>query len=235
MPIAILAGGLAKRIRPVSEKIPKALLEINGRPFIDYQLSLLRSRGIENVVLCVGFLGDMIEEYLGDGKNHRLLVQYSFDGERPLGTGGAIKKALPLLGDRFFILYGDSYLPIDYRAVEDAYLRSGKPALMTVFRNDGRWDASNAVYLPGGSDGAGVVAYYDKRSPAKDMNYIDYGLSCCRAKEFLKENRGCFDAADVFCRLSAEGRLAGFEAAERFYEIGSFGGIADFSRYIESL
>ncbi|MDR1514728.1 MAG: NTP transferase domain-containing protein [Synergistaceae bacterium] len=233
LPVAILAGGLAKRIRPLTEKIPKALVEVNGRPFIDHQLELLRSEGIEEVVLCLGFFSEQVIGYLGDGGRYRLKIRFSVDGGQPLGTGGALKKALPLLGGQFFILYGDSYLPINYGAVGDAFARSSKKALMTVFRNGGRWDASNVAYEPCGGGNAGRVVAYDKKTPAHGMDYIDYGLSCCKADEILKETRDAFDIADVFSRLSSEGQLAGFEATERFYEIGSFGGIADFSRYLE--
>ncbi|MDR1966503.1 MAG: NTP transferase domain-containing protein [Synergistaceae bacterium] len=236
LPIAILAGGLAKRIRPVTEKMPKALIDINGRPFIDYQLKLLASSGIKKAVLCVGFLGGQIEGHVGGGGRYGLNVEYSYDGENPLGTGGAIKKAIPLLGGRFFILYGDSYLPIDYNAVEKAFLRSEKSGLMTVYRNGGQWDTSNVVYAPGkdaASDGS--VIRYDKKNPSPEMEYIDYGLSCCCASALDSEQSDTFDIADTFARLSNGGQLAGFEATERFYEIGSFAGMEDFRRYAEDL
>jgi NDP-sugar pyrophosphorylase family protein len=233
LPVAILAGGLATRLKPISEETPKALIKINGRPFIDHQMELLRYQGAERIILCVGFLGERIRDYLGDGARYGLSIQYSFDGEKLLGTGGAIKNAIPLLGDEFFILYGDSYLPINFESVERAYLRSKKSALMTVFRNDGQWDTSNVVYIPGGDQEAGKVVSYDKKSPSAEMNYIDYGLSCCKANEILKEKHEFFDIAGVFTRLSSEGQLAGFEAVERFYEIGSFAGIADLSDYLK--
>jgi NDP-sugar pyrophosphorylase family protein len=226
LPVAILAGGLAKRVRPVTEKIPKSMIKFHGRPFIDYQLELLASSGVESVVLCLGFLGGIVRKYVGDSR-HGLEVRYSFDGETPLGTGGAIKKALSFLGDEFFILYGDSYLPLDYRAVARAFELSKKKALMTVFRNDGRWDASNVTYADG------IVTSYDKKSPSPDMSYIDYGLTCCLASEISKESAERFDIADVLTRFSIEGELAGFEVSERFYEIGSFDGIEDFGRYVK--
>jgi NDP-sugar pyrophosphorylase family protein len=231
LPAAILAGGLAKRIRPLSERIPKSLMEISGRPFIDHQLELLRSRGVRRVVLCLGFLGEKIEGYVGDGKRYGLEILCSYDGESQLGTGGALKKALPRLGGDFFVLYGDSYLPIDYGAVENAFAASGKKALMTVYRNDGRWEESNAVYLPGDGDW-GVVKAYSKAYRTPDMKYVDYGLSCCRASELSREERASFDLAEIFAALAGEGELAGFEARERFYEIGSFAGMDDFARYM---
>ena len=233
-PVVVLAGGLATRMRPLTEKIPKALIEVEGRPFIDYQLELLRSNGIKEVVLCLGFLGEKIQEHIRRRDLHDLRIQCSFDGKHPLGTGGAIKKALPLLGENFFVLYGDSYLPIDYKSVETAFMHSQKPALMTVFRNDGRWDSSNVLYIADdAAHASGRVALYEKNSPqANEMSYIDYGLSCCSAAVIAKENADCFDLADVFTRLSKEGNLAGFEVTERFYEVGSFPGIEDFCDYI---
>jgi NDP-sugar pyrophosphorylase family protein len=233
MPAAILAGGLATRLRPVTESLPKALVRIKGRAFIDYQLELLASDGIDCVVLCLGYLGEMVREYIG-GERFGIEVRYSFDGDKLLGTGGAIKKALPLLGEKFFILYGDSYLPIDFKDVEEAFAASGKRALMTVYRNDGQWDKSNAVYEPI-TPRVGIVRVYDKANSLPAMNYIDYGLSCCDASVFVNEVADIFDLAGVFSRISREGGLAGFEAEHRFYEIGSHAGIEDFADYIDGM
>jgi NDP-sugar pyrophosphorylase family protein len=230
MPAAILAGGLATRLRPVTESVPKALVRIKGRAFIDYQLELLASEGISRIVLCLGYLGEMVREHVG-GSRFGIDVRYSFDGDKLLGTGGAVKKALPLLGEKFFILYGDSYLPINFKDVGEAFAASGKKALMTVYRNDGRWDKSNVIYEPD-SARVGVVRVYDKKDPLPAMNYIDYGLSCCEASEFAKEEADIFDLAGVFSRIACEGGMAGFEAEHRFYEIGSRAGIEDFSDYI---
>src|SRR6187431_438884 len=130
--VAILAGGLATRLRPITETIPKALVEVAGVPFIARQLDYLRAQGIPRAVLCVSYRGEQIEAAIGDGRDFGLEVRYSYDGPKLLGTGGALKRALPLLGERFFILYGDSFLPVDFGAVEAAFRASGKPALMTV-------------------------------------------------------------------------------------------------------
>lgn len=220
LPVAILAGGLATRMHPVTQTIPKSLIEVAGRPFIDHQLHQLRAQRIKNVVLCVGYLGEMIEAHIGNGSRFGLSVRYSFDGKELLGTGGALRRALPLLGDDFFVLYGDSYLEIDYAAVQAAYRASAKPALMTVFRNEGQWDTSNVLF-----DGARIVRY-DKRHPTADMKYIDYGLGIV-SRDLLK-HRGneAFDLADVYAGLVGEGQLAGFEATKRFYEIGTPSGLA---------
>src|SRR5207244_3464170 len=147
LPVAILAGGVAMRLRPLTQTIPKALIDMNGEPFITHQLRLLRANGIERVIVCTDYLDEMIQSYIGDGVQFGLQVGFSFDSPRLLGTDGAIKKALPLLGDAFFVLYGDSYLPCDYRAVQNEFEGRGRLALMTVFRNDGRWEDRNSTRL----------------------------------------------------------------------------------------
>jgi len=178
LPVAILAGGLATRLRPITEKIPKALLPVAGRPFLAHQLELLRKNGIARVVLCVGYLGELIQQRFGDGAPFGVRLDYSSDADRLLGTGGAVRKALPLLGQKFFVLYGDSYLPIDYRAVADAFLAGGQPALMTVYANEGRWDTSNVWFTDG------QIKRYNKKKRVPDMRHIDYGLSLFEADVF---------------------------------------------------
>jgi NDP-sugar pyrophosphorylase family protein len=220
-PVAILAGGLATRMRPVTERIPKALIEVAGRPFIEHQLTLLRREGVARVVLCVGFLGEMIEASVGDGARFGLSISYSFDGERLLGTGGALRHALPMLGEQFFVLYGDSYLDIAYAPVQAAFRRSGKPALMTVFRNEGRWDTSNVLF-----DGERVVRY-DKRHPSAEMKFIDYGLGILNGDMLRTARDEAFDLSDLYAALARDGRLAGYEATTRFYEIGTPSGLAE--------
>ncbi len=162
----------------------------------------------------------MIEAHVGDGSRFGLSVRYSFDGEKLLGTGGALRRALPLLGEDFFVLYGDSYLEIDYAAVQATYRERAKPALMTVFRNEGQWDTSNVLF-----DGAKILRY-DKRNPAADMKYIDYGLGILSSELLKHRGNEAFDLADVYAELVDGGRLAGFEATRRFYEIGTPSGLA---------
>src|SRR5215469_3612474 len=146
IPVAILAGGLATRLRPITEKIPKSLVPVAGKPFLAHQLELLHSRGIRHAVLCIGYLGEMIQSEFGDGKKYGLKLDYYFDGPKLLGTGVAIKRALPLLDKEFFVLYGDSYLPIGYAPVAEFFHASGKAGLMTVFHNEGKFDTSNVVF-----------------------------------------------------------------------------------------
>ena len=221
-PVALLAGGLAKRLRPATTKIPKALVTVAGEPFLSHQLRLLYSAGLRRVVLCVGYLGEMIEKEFGDGARFDMRVVYSFDGPRLLGTGGALKNALPLLRERFFVLYGDSYLPIDYRSVARAFLDNGKPALMTVFKNENRWDKSN-VWFDGNA-----IRRYDKKNRTVEMEYIDYGLSVLDARVLMKwPDKEPFDLAEVYQDLCEQGQLAGLELKQRFFEIGSTEGLAE--------
>jgi len=228
-PVAILAGGLATRLRPVTEKIPKSLIEVAGRPFLEHQLRLLQSGGIRKAVLCLGYRGEMIQEEFRDGREFGVELSYSFDGPELLGTGGALKKALPLLGERFFVLYGDSYLPIDYAAPAHALVASGKLGLMTVFRNEGRWDTSNVWFADG------VIKNYDKKQQTPEMRYIDYGLGVFDAAALAGFPAGkAFDLADVYQDLIARNELAGYEVTQRFYEIGSHAGLAELDAMLRS-
>jgi MurNAc alpha-1-phosphate uridylyltransferase len=228
MPVAILVGGLAMRLRPLTEDIPKALIPINGRPFLAHQLDLLKSRGITDVVICAFYRGEQIEEFAGDGNQFGLNIRYSYDGPKPLGTGGAVRKALPLLGDAFFVLYGDSYLPIDYLAVEEAFKASGKDALMTVYRNKDQGDRSNVQYENG------RILAYNKVDRTKEMHYIDYGLGAFKSSAFatFPDNRG-LDLAKVYQVLLIAELLAAYEVQQRFYEVGSFEGIRELETYLK--
>jgi NDP-sugar pyrophosphorylase family protein len=226
LPIAILAGGLATRLRPTTLSIPKSLVCVAGEPFIAHQLRLLRRQGIKRVVLCVGYLGEMIMDFVGDGREFGVDVVYSFDGKALRGTGGALRQALPLLGSRFFVMYGDTYLDITFAPILLAFERSGAPALMAVFRNDGRWDTSNVSF-------DGYQVRYNKYNPEPDMKYIDYGLAILTDKPLLEQrDKLAFDLADVYGKLSASGQLAGYEVSHRFYEIGTLEGRAETDSYL---
>lgn len=221
-PVAILAGGLATRLRPVTEKIPKLLVDVAGEPFFSHQLRLLKTAGLTRIVLCVGHLGEQIVDRYGDGSAQGVRIDYSFDGPRLLGTGGALLRALPVLGPTFYVLYGDSYLPVDYGAVGRAFLASSAPALMTVYENRERYDASNVWFEDG------RIRLYDKRDRVPQMHHIDYGLSLFRASAFAgRPADAVFDLSNLQTELSRRGDLAGHEVRERFYEIGSPAGLAE--------
>ena len=224
----ILAGGLATRLGSLTEKIPKSLIDIHGSPFIEYQLRLLKSFDLNRVVICCGHLGEMVQHCIGDGSRFGMQVQYSIDGPHLMGTAGAIKKALPLLGDSFYVLYGDSYLLCDYRTVEAAFQQSKKTALMTVFRNQGAWDKSNVEFFDG------QIHRYDKAAPTPKMEYIDYGLGLFKSEAFdLVPVDTKYDLACLYQQLLEAKDLAGFEVKERFYEIGSIGGIEEIRLFLE--
>jgi NDP-sugar pyrophosphorylase family protein len=221
-PVALLAGGLATRLRPITEKIPKVLVPVAGKPFLEHQLALLRHQGLTRVVLCLGHLGEMVRDQFGDGSAHGVRLDYSFDGPRLLGTGGALKQALPLLDDRFFVLYGDSYLTEPFGPVAEFFVRSGQPGCMTVYRNEGLYDTSNVVFENG------VIRVYDKSRRLPEMRHIDYGLSLFRRSVFDEwPSDQPFDLAEVMRRLVDRGQMAGWEVRERFFEIGSHAGLAE--------
>ncbi len=226
LPVAILAGGLGTRLYPLTERIPKALVEINGEPFLAHQLRLLRASGIGRVVLCIGQHGARIREYAGGGAAFGLAIEYVSDGPALLGTAGAVRNALPLLGNAFFVLYGDSYLPCSYRAAEEAFRAAGRSGLMTVYRNEGRWDSSNVEF-----DGRRILAY-DKENRTPRMRHIDYGLGVFHAAAFAASPHAGLPG--VYRELLSRGELAALEVRERFYEVGSFEGIRDLSRYLKS-
>ena len=221
IPVAILAGGLATRLRPITEKIPKSLVPVAGRPFLAHQLEQLHAQGIRHAVLCIGYLGEMIQRDFGNAE-FGIKLDYSFDGEKLLGTGGAIKRALSKLGEEFFILYGDSYLPIPYAPVAETFHRSGKLGLMTIYRNEGKYDASNVVFRDG------EIAVYDKKAKLPEMRHIDYGLSLFKSSVFAAYPADeKFDLAEVMGKLVRERQLAGYAVPERFYEMGSPAGLAE--------
>ena len=227
LPVAILAGGLATRLRPITERIPKSLVEVAGRPFAEHQIELLQRNGITEIVFLVGHLGEMVRDALGDGERWGVRLSYVFDGPAQLGTGGAIRRALPALGDPFFVLYGDSYLECDYAAIERAFLDSGRSALMTVCQNEDRWDRSNVLFRDG------CIVAYDKQGTTPGMRHIDYGLGAFRQAAFARRGDGdAFDLAVLYQELLAEGDLAGYDVGGRFYEIGSPDGLEETRAYL---
>ena len=226
IPVAILAGGLATRLGSVTEKIPKSLVEIAGEPFVAHQLRGLRAAGVESVVFCIGHLGEQVEEFVGDGSTFGLEVAYSSDGDKLLGTGGALRRALPQLGERFFVLYGDSYLEADFEAVARAHTNSAKLGLMTVLENHDQWDRSNVLFEHG------CIVRYDK-TQNEGMRHIDWGLGVLSHAAFAEApSADAFDLPTLYRRLLQLDQLAGFEVDRRFYEIGSVQGIRETTEHL---
>lgn len=213
-PVCILAGGLGTRLGGRVRDTPKPLIEVAGEPFLIHQLRLLAHHGVQRVVLCVGYLGERIEEQIGD-ERFGIGIRYSYDAPGLDGTLGAMRRARGMLGDRFLVLYGDTYLRIDYADVARAWALSELPAVMAVLRNEGRWDTSNAVYADG------RVIAYDKAAPTAEMHWIDYGLGGLTALALDEISAEEADLSVLYCALARDGRLCGYEASERFYEIGT--------------
>ena len=228
MQCVILAGGLGTRMRPLTETCPKTLLPARGRPFAWHQLHWLAAQGITEVIYSIGHQGEMIRRYWSQEAPPVPSIRYVDEGEELRGTAGALRLAREqgVLDESFFVIYGDSFLPVEFGPIWRAFHAGGRPALMTVLRNEGRWDGSNVIYQPG------QVVLYDKTA-APGMQYIDYGLSCFRRQIF--DNPTPSDLATLFHDLSLQGQLAGFEVHQRFYEIGSPAGLRDFEQYLKAL
>ncbi|MEN9450437.1 MAG: hypothetical protein RJA83_1051 [Pseudomonadota bacterium] len=225
-PIVILAGGLATRLGSLSKTIPKSLILVNEEPFIGHQLRLLKNQGFEKIVLCIGYLGGLIRDYVKEGSQFGLSVTYSEDGEQLLGTAGALYKASSLLDEAFFVLYGDSYLMVDYKIIQKNFEEQNKPVLMTVFKNNNKGDNSNIEF----SDNR--IIKYDKKNKTINMQYIDFGLSLFK-KNIFTSNDIFNDLSVIFQKLLADNRLACYEVFQNFYEIGSINGLNDFKNLIK--
>jgi NDP-sugar pyrophosphorylase family protein len=220
LPVCILAGGLGTRLGEITRTVPKPLVEVAGAPFLDHQLRLLAHHGAREVVLCVGYLGEMIEEKIG-AERFGISIRYSYDEPGLNGTLGAIRRAQPMLNERFLVLYGDTYLRIDYCAAQARWLESGLPAMMTVLRNEDRWDTSNVVFRDD------RVVTYDKFERSAEMEWIDYGLGGLSTAALDRAPVEEPDLSSLQNRLAANGELFGYEATERFHEIGSPSALAE--------
>jgi NDP-sugar pyrophosphorylase family protein len=226
----ILAGGLATRMQPRTLTLPKAMLEVAGRPFVAWQLEALARDGYERVLVCVGHLGEQLRDHVGDGSAFGLAVEYSEDGPKLLGTAGALRRALPLLESTFLVTYGDSYLPFDYSApLRDLEAHPEALGSMSVFENRGRWDASNTRV-----EGQLVVSY-EKGATSPDVTFIDYGAIALRREVIAALPEGEPLGLDgVQADLARSGRLRALVAHERFFEIGSEAGLAELSKKLET-
>jgi NDP-sugar pyrophosphorylase family protein len=226
--VAVLAGGLATRLGPLTATLPKALVEVAGRPFAEHQIEWLRSEGAARIVYLIAHRGEMIADALGDGRRWGISLEYVYDGETLLGTGGALRRALPTLGEAFFVLYGDSLLTCDLSSIERTFRSSGRAGLMTVLRNDDRWDRSN-VQLENGR-----IVRYDKVNRTPEMHHVDYGIGILTEASLSDFPEGeAFDLAIVYQRLIATGSLAAVEVSDRFYEIGSPEGLEATRAFLE--
>ena len=230
MQVAILAGGLATRLRPVTETIPKAMVPIGGRPFLEYQIDFLKKNGVTDLVLCVGYLSEKIEEYFGNGHTFGVNIQYVHDGEKLLGTAGALKRAESRLQEHFFVMYGDSYLFLNFQDAYAHFTQSNKLALMVVYKNNNLYDLSNVAIANG------LVCRYDKKNSNGDLNYIDYGALILKKTvlEIIPDNQ-FYPLENIIQDLIQRKEVSAFEVTQRFYEIGSHKGIDEFKQYIQKM
>ena len=227
MQVVILVGGLATRLQSITEKIPKSMIRINEKPFLEYQIELLKKSGLVDILLCAGYLGSQIKDYFGDGKKFGVSLSYSEEKQELVGTGGALKKAENLLADEFFVMYGDSYLLLDYQEIAGYFHNFHKRGLMVVYKNYSRFDKSNVIIKDG------IVKIYDKEDSSPEMVYIDEGISILK-KEILGDfpSEKAFALDEVFQRLIRAKELLAFQTKQRFYEIGSGQGLHDFKKLI---
>ncbi len=227
MQVVILVGGLATRLRPLTNKMPKSLIQIRGKPFLEYQLDFLEKDGVKNVILCVGYLGDEIKSFFGNGKRFGINIKYSYESQYLLGTAGALRNAKESLKDEFFVMYGDSYLFLDFIAANSYFKRFDNLGLMVVYKNYDRYDTSNVAIEDN------LVKRYSKTQRAKDVVYIDYGVSILKkeAIELVPKNQA-YSLEELFTELIKKEELLAYEVNKRFYQIGSPEGLAEFKRYI---
>ena len=230
-PIVILAGGLATRLRPITEKIPKSLIEINGVPFVYHQLELLEKKGFKNIHFCLGFLGEQVEKVVKESEYFkRLSISFSYDGNTLLGTGGTIRKIINQLPEYFFVTYGDSYLDIDFNDIQEIFesKKQNYNSLMTVYKNKDLFDTSNVIFE---NDS---IELYSKTKKDSRMAHIDYGVGILSNKCMDNYDKNIiFDLAELYENLSLKKELYGYEVFQRFYEIGSLQGIKDLSNYLK--
>ncbi|MCR4656450.1 MAG: HAD-IIIA family hydrolase [Lachnospiraceae bacterium] len=227
----VLMGGLGTRLKEYTKEVPKPLVDVCGKPFFDYELMLLKHYGFKKFLFLIGYRAEMIEEYYGDGSSQGISIKYCYDGKELLGTGGAVRRAYDLLEDDFLVIYGDSFMDIDYEETIYRYLAGkteGRQALMTVLKNNNRFDKSNVIVKDG------KIVLYDKHNVTDEMDYIDYGV-CIYEKSLFKEfaEGEKFDIAVLQHRLSREGKLSAHIVNKRFYEIGSPESLAEFKGYIQ--
>ena len=227
MQIVILCGGLATRLGDLGKDTPKSMIQIKGKPFLEYQIENVKKHLITDIVLCVGHLSEQIEDYFGNGENLGVNIRYSYDKDKPLGPIGALKNAESLLQDTFFIMYGDSYVFVDFDKVYSYFKKQNKIALMVVYQNFDKFDSSNIII-----NNEKVVKYDGEKT--KETTYIDYGVSLFRKKILQDVPQDVFYSTnDLFSKLVKQKELLAYEVKKRFYHIGTPEALKEFKKYIE--
>jgi N-acetyl-alpha-D-muramate 1-phosphate uridylyltransferase len=227
MQVAILAGGLGTRLMPLTRNLPKPMVPVLGRPFLEHQITLLQRHGATDIVLLVGHLGDAIRAYFGDGSRFGIRILYSDEGDARLDTAGAVKHAESLLDDAFMVLFGDSYLPVDYAQISREFLARGTRGMMVVYRNDNRFDTSDVAVEDG------LVTAYQKYPPLPGAVYINYGLTLLKRETLAVMTPGqSISLQDFLQPFVREHAIAAWEATKRFFEIGSLAGLSELESHL---
>lgn len=228
MQLVILCGGLATRLGLLAKKIPKSMILVDGKPFLEYQIEYAKQFGINDIVLCVGHISNYIENYFDDGHAFGVSIRYSYDGDKLLGPIGALKRASSYLDDVFFSLYGDSFVFVDYKNMYDVFFKKNKIGMMSVFQNFDKTDSSNLVVCDGR-----VVKYNNEKT--KDMTFIDYGVSIFRKKalDFIPKNI-FFSTKDFYSKLVDLNELLAYEMKKRFYHIGNPSALKEFRSFVKN-
>ena len=231
MQAVILVGGLGTRLKPLTEQIPKVMVPVNGKPFLLHLLELLKSQGINDIVLCTGYLGEQVRDIFGDGENLGVRIRYSEEKGGLLGTGGALKQAQNLLDDYFLVINGDTYLPIDYSEVERAFLKRGKKALMVVYDNQEDTGVKNNVEL----DNDLMVMRYDKEGYNSGLKYVEAGVLILRREilNLMKEGRSISLEKGLYRTLIQQRQLAAYVTEQRFHDIGTLKQKMIFEQFLE--
>jgi N-acetyl-alpha-D-muramate 1-phosphate uridylyltransferase len=227
MQVAVIAGGKGTRLFPLTKDLPKPMVPVNGKPFLEYEINLLKNNGISDFVFCVGYLGRVIQGYFGDGEELGVRIRYSFDGEKPLGVIGALKSAEPLLEESFFMTYADCYLRADYENAMRKFRNSGRLGLMFVYENRDKYGKSDVEVKDG------YVVNYDKKNNTPNMTFINYGATALRKKSLdLVPGDQEFGEEEFFGRLIKDRELLAHVVTERFYEIGTKESLKEFQEFI---
>jgi NDP-sugar pyrophosphorylase family protein len=222
MQAAILAGGLGTRLGAVTKTVPKAMVPVLGRPFMEHQILLMRERGVSDFVILVCHMADQITDYFGDGAKFGVRIRYSNEGKDLLDTAGAVRQALPLLDEAFLLTFGDSYLDLPYATIWDDFQAAGKEALMVVYRNENRFDTSDIEVTDG------LVTAYQKSPPLPGAFFINHGLMGLRREALAALAAGTrVSLQQFFAPIIAKRQMMAWETGQRFYEIGSPAGLAE--------
>jgi NDP-sugar pyrophosphorylase family protein len=230
MQVAVLAGGLGTRLRPITDRLPKCMTPVGDKPFLYYLLQLFKEKGTDEVILCTGYLGEQIEEYFGNGKNMGLRLLYSRENGCLLGTGGALKLAEPILHDSLLVVNGDTYLNIDYKTIYEDFNMSKAQALIVASQCPTDTCGDLAV-----DDNFNVTAY-DKTNPV-GKDYVNAGVMGLKRDILAEVNPAQVVSleADIFPNLISRGDVRACITAKQFYDIGSFSGLGIFERTIKEI